>query len=53
MLRSEHIYGPYEARIVMHQGDTAVNGPHQGGYVELEDGSSWFIHFQDLSLIHI
>lgn len=47
VLRSEHIYGPYEARIVMHQGDTAVNGPHQGGYVELEDGSSWFIHFQD------
>ncbi|TCW60359.1 glycoside hydrolase 43 family protein [Treponema sp. J25] len=47
VLRSRSIWGPYEERIVLHQGNTAVNGPHQGAYVELEDGSGWFIHFQD------
>lgn len=47
VLRSKHIMGPYEDKIVMQQGDTPVNGPHQGGYVELESGESWFIHFQD------
>lgn len=46
--RSKYIYGPYEHRVVMEQGDTPINGPHQGGYVELESGESWFIHFQDL-----
>lgn len=47
VLRSESIYGPYEARIVLHQGNTNVNGPHQGGLIELPSGESWFIHFQD------
>ncbi|UQZ83278.1 Beta-xylosidase [Paenibacillus konkukensis] len=47
ILRSRHIFGPYEDRIVLHQGDSIVNGPHQGGYVELESGESWFLHFQD------
>lgn len=46
--RSKNIYGPYEHKIIMHRGDTPVNGPHQGGLVELENGESWFIHFQDL-----
>lgn len=46
-LRSKEIYGPYEERIVMHQGTTDINGPHQGGWVELESGESWFVHFQD------
>ena len=40
--------GPYEYRIVMHQGNTAVNGPHQGAWVDTPEGSSWFIHFQDV-----
>ncbi len=31
----------------MDQGTTPVNGPHQGAWVELESGESWFIHFQD------
>ena len=31
----------------MDQGKTAINGPHQGGWVELKSGESWFIHFQD------
>jgi len=46
--RSKNIYGPYEERITLAQGNTPVNGPHQGGFVELESGESWFIHFQDL-----
>lgn len=47
VLRSRKPFGPYEVRTVMHQGSTDVNGPHQGGYVELENGESWFVHFQD------
>ncbi len=46
VLRAKTIYGPYEDRIVMDRGTTAVNGPHQGGWVELESGESWFLHFQ-------
>ncbi len=47
ILRSKNIFGPYEDKIVLHQGSTDVNGPHQGGWVETESGESWFIHFQD------
>ncbi|HEY1802931.1 MAG TPA: glycoside hydrolase 43 family protein [Terracidiphilus sp.] len=46
VLRSRQIYGPYEHRIVLAQGSTNINGPHQGGYVETPDGEGWFIHFQ-------
>jgi beta-xylosidase len=47
VLRAKNIYGPYEDKIVLDQGPTAINGPHQGGWVELKSGESWFIHFQD------
>lgn len=47
VLRSKNIFGPYEDKIVLAQGDTEINGPHQGGYVELENGEGWFLHFQD------
>lgn len=47
VLRSKSVFGPYESKIVMHQGNTEVNGPHQGGYIETPDGEGWFIHFQD------
>ncbi|WP_373232967.1 glycoside hydrolase 43 family protein [Cohnella sp.] len=47
VLRSRSLYGPYEEKVVLHQGDSSVNGPHQGGWVELDGGESWFIHFQD------
>jgi beta-xylosidase len=47
-LRSREVYGPYEARIVLERGSTAINGPHQGALVELESGESWFVHFQDV-----
>ncbi|SDT80115.1 glycoside hydrolase family 43 protein [Actinoplanes derwentensis] len=46
-MRSRHVFGPYEPRIVLAQGDTEVNGPHQGAWVETEAGESWFLHFQD------
>ncbi|MBN2221928.1 MAG: glycoside hydrolase, partial [Vallitaleaceae bacterium] len=44
---SKNIYGPYEDKIVLHQGSTPINGPHQGGWVELDNGEFWFVHFQD------
>jgi beta-xylosidase len=47
VLRSKEIMGPYEEKIVLQQGSTPVNGPHQGGWVEAEEGSHWFVHFQD------
>jgi beta-xylosidase len=47
VLRSKNIFGPYEDKIVMDQGSTEINGPHQGAWVELASGESWFIHFQD------
>ena len=46
-LRSRHIYGPYERRVVLAQGKTAINGPHQGGWVDTPLGEYWFLHFQD------
>ncbi len=47
VLRSVNIFGPYEDKIVMDQGNTNINGPHQGAWVELSNGENWFIHFQD------
>ena len=49
-MRSKSIYGPYEVRRVMEQGDTDINGPHQGGWVETPQGESWFVHFQDKAM---
>jgi beta-xylosidase len=46
-LRSKNIYGPYERKVVLAQGKTPVNGPHQGGWVDTPSGESWFVHFQD------
>lgn len=47
VLRSKNIYGPYQRRIVMDQGSTNINGPHQGAWVTTQTGENWFIHFQD------
>jgi beta-xylosidase len=47
VLRSKNIYGPYEEKIVMDQGKTSTNGPHQGAWVQTQTGEDWFIHFQD------
>lgn len=48
VLRASDPYGPYEEKVVMAQGDSPVNGPHQGGWVETQNGEYWFVHFQDL-----
>lgn len=50
VLRSKNIYGPYEDKIVLHQGNSDINGPHQGGIVQLKSGEWWFLHFQDRGL---
>lgn len=47
-LRGKSVYGPYEYKVVMHQGNTAINGPHQGGWITGTDGRDWFLHFQDV-----
>ena len=47
VLRSRDIYGPYEEKIVLEQGTTNINGPHQGAWVETPNDESWFYHFQD------
>lgn len=47
VLRSKDIHGPYEEKIVMRQGNTPINGPHQGALIDAPDGSEWFLHFQD------
>ena len=46
VLRSKNVYGPYEKRVVLEQGSTGVNGPHQGALVDTPEGEWWFYHFQ-------
>ncbi len=45
--RSRNIYGPYEEKIVLERGSTAINGPHQGAFIDLPNCECWFLHFQD------
>ncbi len=47
-LRSKNIWGPYEYKVVLNQGTTNINGPHQGAWVDTKTGEDWFIHFQDM-----
>ena len=52
ILRSKSPWGPYERKVVLAQGDTDINGPHQGGWVDTPDGGEdWFIHFQDVGAV--
>ncbi len=51
VMRSKNVYGPYEDKIVLAQGKTAINGPHQGGWVDTPSGEDWFIHFQDVGAV--
>ena len=46
VLRAKSIYGPYEKKVVLEQGSTSVNGPHQGAIVDTPQGEWWFYHFQ-------
>lgn len=53
----ENIYGPYEWKTVLAQGETKINGPHQGAWVDTTTGEDWFLHFQDVGahgrLLHL
>lgn len=49
VLRSRNIYGPYEKKMVLEQGSTPINGPHQGALVDTPNGEWWFYHFQESS----
>ncbi len=51
VLRSKNIYGPYDRKVVMAQGNSPVNGPHQGAWVNTPKGQDWFLHFQDKEAI--
>lgn len=49
MLRSKNLYKDYETKIILTQGDTDINGPHQGAIVDIDGGQRWaFMHFQDM-----
>lgn len=48
ILRSQNPFGPYEYKVVLRQGDSLVNGPHQGAWVDTVTGEDWFLHFQDV-----
>lgn len=47
VFRAKTIYGPYENRVVLEKGNSPVNGPHQGAWVDTPAGENWFLHFQD------
>lgn len=57
VLRSKNINGPYEEKIVLEQGKSPINGPHQGAWVDSGTGEDWFYHFQDIDaggrIIHL
>lgn len=50
-LRSKDVYGTYERKVVMDQGKTTINGPHQGAWIDTTTGEDWFIHFQDVGAL--
>lgn len=51
-LRSDHIYGPYEHKLIMDDSSSyPPNGLHQGGMVQLKNGQWWFIIMQDRGAI--
>jgi beta-xylosidase len=47
-LRSKSIFGAYERKVVLAQGKSPVNGPHQGAWVDTKTGEDWFLHFQEI-----
>jgi len=48
ILRSRNVYGPYEPKVVLEQGSTPINGPHQGAIVSTPRRREyWFVHFQE------
>ena len=51
-LRSDSIYGPYESKVVLRDDNLYPgNFLHQGGMLQLKDGSWWFMIMQDRGAI--
>ncbi len=48
-LRSKNIWGPYESKIVLYQGDSFVNGPHQGALIDLDDSNERYAFITKMS----
>jgi beta-xylosidase len=46
-LRSRTVFGPYEPKVILEQGSTTINGPHQGALIDTPSGDWWFVHFQE------
>ena len=44
--RSKNIYGPYEHKVVMWQGNSPINGPHQGGLIDMDNGKAGLFIFK-------
>lgn len=51
VLRAKKIQGPYEKRVVLEQGSTRFNGPHQGALVDTPEGEWWFYNFQSTPVL--
>ncbi len=45
--RSDHLYGPYEKKVVMHDTRNTGYGVHQGGLVQLQNGDWWCLIMED------
>jgi beta-xylosidase len=45
--RSRSVDGPYEDRIVLHQG-RSISTAASGRVVQTPGGEHWFFHFQDM-----
>jgi beta-xylosidase len=46
--RSRDLFGPYESRVISaDDANYEGAGVHQGGFLDLENGESWFFMFQD------
>lgn len=48
VLRGKSPFGPFDEKVVLEQGKSVVNGPHQGAWIDDVKGNHWFVHFQDV-----
>ena len=44
-LRGPSMEGPFESMRICKQGETWINGPHQGALLDTPSGEWWFLHF--------
>ena len=45
------LYGPYEKKVILEQGSTNINGPHQGAMVDTPYGEWFFFSFSTIQSI--